>query len=208
MTRTRIGALAASVAAALGLIGYGVHAGFATSGQAVANISVGQFSCSVSSTDPSAVITNGGHSLTWALPAIESSAPGNSFVSDLTVTNAGTIPEVVHWTETTGGTLAASQWQPSGYMGYATGVSGDPLSNDLTLAAGQSHTYGPPADGASGIGFMWAALDNSYVGKTATVTYTANCSVVPPAPQSKVQFIGAASVAGNGAGGTSLQLAV
>jgi hypothetical protein len=170
---------------AVGLIGTGVGASFTDSATAALNINVGTFSCQVSSTDPHAVAS--GNSVTINLPDITSSASGNDFVTDVTVKNTGSMPQIVHWTEATGGTIT---WQPVGRMGYGAGTNGDPLSTDLTLTPGASHTY------TGGIGFMWAELTNADFGKSASVTYTANCSEVPPPPVSKIQYVGEASVAG------------
>jgi hypothetical protein len=187
---------AAILAVAVALVGGGVRASFTDTGSAAAHVAVGTFAVQISSTDPHAVVSPDGKSVTITLPTIQSSAAGNAYVQDLTVTNTGSIPMRVHWTETTGGTLAPTQWQPSGFMGYATGTAANNMSTDLTLAAGASHTYGA---GGNGVGFLWAELDNTYLGKTAQVTYTANATEVPPAPQSHIQFIGLASEAGHAA---------
>jgi hypothetical protein len=170
---------------ALGLLGAGVGATYTDSATAAQNISVGTFSCRVSATDPHAVVS--GNSVTINLPPILSSASSN-YLMDVTVTNTGTIPQIVHWSAATGGTIA---WQPSGRMGYAMGTSGDPMTTDLKLVGGASHTY------VGAIGFMWAQLTNADFGQSAQVTYTASCGEVPPPPQSKVQFVGVASATGN-----------
>ncbi len=73
------------------------------------------------------------------------------------------------------------------------------MTTDLTLAGGaQPHVR--ERLGFNGVGFLWAALpDNTYLGKTASVTYTANCGEVPAAPASKISFVGLASEAGHAA---------
>ena len=154
-------------------VGAGVSASWTDSATAAGTFTVGTLHCAVSSTDPSAVVS--GNSVTITAPPILSSAAGN-YLTSMTVTNTGSITEVVHWTEATSGTLPANRWSPTGPMGYATGGGSDLLSTDLTLNGGASHTY------ANGIGFIWAnaggsgvQLGNADEGMTATVTYTANC---------------------------------
>ena len=172
---------AVGVLGALALVGAGVSSSLTDSGTATEHVSVvGTFGCSLSSTDSNAVISPDGHTLTVNLPPILSSTAGSSYAQDLTVKNLGSGPIVVHWTEATGGTLAANQWQPSGAFGYTIGPSGNLLSTDLSLASLGTHTY-------TSLGFQWAALDNSYLGKTASVAYTANCGE-PPA--SHISLVG------------------
>ncbi len=172
---------------ALGLVGVGVNSSYTGAVSAVEHQSVGTFGCTLSSTDPNAV-GNGTNAVTINLPPIRASGSGN-YENDLTVHNAGTITTVVHWTEATGGTIV---WQPTGRMGYAAGTVADPMSTDLTLAGGASHTY-------SAVGFMWAELTNADLGQTASVTYTANCGEVPAAPASNISFVGLATEAGHAA---------
>jgi hypothetical protein len=188
----------ASLAASLGLVGVGVHAGLTSGASATASVNVGTFGCSVTSSDPNAVAS--GNSVTITLPPIVSSAASYRYVQDVTVTNTGSSPELVHWTFTQGGTLAANQWQGSGgLVGYTTGTSALNMTNDVVLqptgGPSSSVTYGA---GGNGVGFTWAALDNTYLGKTATLTYTANCGGLA---QSNISFVGAVSAAV--AGGTA-----
>jgi hypothetical protein len=97
-----------------------------------------------------------------------SSAAGSSYVQNVKVTNSGSMPELVHWTFATGGTIA---WAPSGRMSYAT----DSMSTDATLAGGASQTY------TGNIGFVWTELTNADFGQSAQLTMTANCGEVPAA---------------------------
>lgn len=166
------------------LVGAGVQASYLDSGSATVNQSVGTFSCTLSTTYPNSVISPDGHTVTMNMPTILSSAAGTSY-ADLTVRNSGTIPAVVHWTIVTGGSIA---WLPAGRMGYVAGTVADPMSTDLTLASGASHTY-------STTGFQWNVLTNADIGQTASVAYTANCGEVPAIPQSKISFVGAANEA-------------
>ena len=165
---------------ALALIGAGVNASYTDSGSATDHVTVGTFGCALSSTDPNMVISNGGHTATLNWPAINSSAAGSAY-SNLTVTNTGSMAAIVHWTEATSGTIT---WQPTGRMGYTIGSTGNLLSTDLNLAAGANHSY-------SSLGFQWATLTNADLGASASVSYTANCSEVPPAPVSHISFVGA-----------------
>jgi hypothetical protein len=182
MNLRKVAVLVAAGGLMAGLLGAGVSASYTDSATAALNVAVGTFGCTVSSTDPNAVPTSG-HAITFNLPPITSSAASSSYVKDLTVTNTGSMPVSVHWTYATGGTLIPSQWQtasggtggPNG-MAYAT----DSMTTDATLAVGTGKTY------TGNIGFVWTTLDNSYLGQTASVTYTANCgetqTVSVPAP--------------------------
>ena len=172
----------------LGLVGVGARAAMTDSGSVNESVKVGKLECKVTSTDPAAVISPDGHTVTVNLPDILSSASGNAY-SNFTVVNTGTMPELVHWSVTTGGTIA---FQPAGRMGYTVGPNGNLVTTDLTLAAGASHSY-------DNMGFQWATLQQADLGQTASVTYTANCGEVPPPPVSHIQFIGLASEAGHAA---------
>jgi hypothetical protein len=61
-------------------------------------------------------------------------------------------------------------------MTYQAGSVVDPMSTDLTLTPGGSHTY------SNDVGFAWNQLTNADFGKTAQVTFTANCGEVSPLP--------------------------
>jgi predicted ribosomally synthesized peptide with SipW-like signal peptide len=189
MTNIRKAAVAlAAGGTALGLISMGVGASFSDAGSATQTIKTGNLSCTLSSTDTAAVVSNGGHTITVNLPDIVSSAAGSAY-SNVSVNNIGSMPLVVHWTEATSGTAT---WQPTGTFGYTLGSNGNLLSTDLTLAAGASHAY-------DNLGFQWTALTNADLGATASVAYTANCADVPPAPASNISFIGLATEAGHAA---------
>ncbi len=163
----------------LGLvIGTGVSASYSDGATAVVNQHVGTFACTVSSTDPLAVVTNKGHTVTVNMPDILSSTSSNLY-TNFKLTNSGTIPAAVTWTVTPSGTIT---YQPAGRLGYT-----NPTANG-TLAPGASQSY-------SNVGFQWATLTNADLGKTASVSYTAACSEVPPPPVSKVSFVGAADAA-------------
>jgi predicted ribosomally synthesized peptide with SipW-like signal peptide len=150
MNLRKTAALLAAAGLTAGLVGAGVSASWTDSATAAGTFTVGTLHCAVSSTDPSAVVS--GNSVTITAPPITSSAAGN-YLTSMTITNTGSITEVVSWTEATSGTLPANRWQPTGPMGYATGAGSDLLSTNLTLAGGASHTY------ANGIGFQWANAD-------------------------------------------------
>ncbi len=144
----------------LGLIGFGtgVGANFVDQATAKSNVSVGTFKCDLTSTDTGVTFSPNGHSATVTLAEIDSSSPGHE-TAPLTVNNDGTIPLVVNWTVSTSGALFTSG---SGAMGYV------PAAQNVHVAPGNAHTYN--------IGFQWGSLSNPDLGKSGTVTYTANCT--------------------------------
>jgi hypothetical protein len=150
---------------AVGLVGSGARVAFAEERRGGQRIESATVSCTLSSTDPHAVTSNMGHTVTVKMPDIRSSAAGTD-LTNLTVTNSGSTPITVHWTEATSGTIA---WQPAGRMTYTIGSPGNRLSTGLTLAPGAHHSY-------DGLGFQWTQLTNADTGRTATVSYTAQCS--------------------------------
>jgi hypothetical protein len=191
MYRPRSGKIAgilAGVGVGVALLGGGVYATYTNSLAATASENVGNFDCMVSS--PAGTPSGNSHAITITEPPILNSGSSNYPAHDITVTNTGTIPELVHWTFVKSGNL---NWQPTGRIGYDHGSGSDLMDTDITLAGGASHTY------AGAIGFQWATLINDDLGTSGAVTYTANCGEVPAAPQSKIQFIGFASHAGNAA---------
>ena len=120
-TNLRRGAVLLAVGGlGLGLVGVGARAAMTDSGSVSGSIKVGKLECTLTSTDPLAVISNGGHTVTINLPDILSSASSNAY-SNFTVTNTGTMPELVHWTVAASGTIA---FQPTGNMGYTVGPNG------------------------------------------------------------------------------------
>lgn len=167
MARIRSAKTAAVLLAAtglgFGLIGSGVHATMTDGGSVSESVSVGSLHCAVSSTDPGAVVA--GNSVTLQLPSIQSSAAGSAGYANVTVSNTGTMPEVVHWTTAL-----------SGLSSRFTAAPGTPsIASDVTLAVGANQPY-------SGFGFVWSTLSNPDLGTSGSVTYTANCGEVPPPP--------------------------
>lgn len=160
MKTKKIAAIAAGVGAgALGLsligLGAGVGAQFTDSGTANAHLSVGTFSCTMSSSDNNVTITKQGHSASVTFPTINSSLPGSDS-APLTVTNSGTMPMKVNWTITT-----------SGHIFDAGHVSALPVTSGLAINSGNARTYN--------IGFQWDELQNVDLGRSGTATYTASC---------------------------------
>ena len=193
MNLRRIAAALAVAGLAIGLIGAGVAAQYTDTASAYLNAHVGTLTCLVSSSDPNAVVSPDGHSLTITMPDILSSASTAYFVQDVTLTNTGSIAEAITWTFATGGTLPADHWMPTGLLGYYTGTGnvGNPgnMQTPFQLAPGAHQTY-------TGVGFAVAdpgtgGLDNSYLDKTASVTMTAHCGEVPST--TGIQFIAGAS---------------
>ncbi len=182
-----------------GLIGSGVRAAMTDGGSASVSIKTGAVSCAVSSTDSNAVPSADGKSVTITLPPILASGSSSSYVKDMTVTNTGSLPANVVWSENmvttglvSGHTLVANH----GLINYTNGTGniGDPtrLETPLTLAPGAHQTYG---SSGNGIGFQWTELQNGDLGGTATVTYTATCGEKPPLVAGSISFVGAADKA-------------
>jgi predicted ribosomally synthesized peptide with SipW-like signal peptide len=142
----------------LGLLGAGVGAAFTDSATAVQNIKVGTFQCQISSTTPNAVVSTDKHSVTYNAADIMTSAAGTSPFS-FTVSSMGTIPVLVHVTQTTPVTPFTS-------------LLAAPA--DVTLAAFASTTYAA--------GLQWPVLGSADLGKAVTISYTANCGEVPAGP--------------------------
>ncbi len=193
-TTNKLVGVLACMGVGLGLMGAGVYASYSDSATASQSIDVsGQFACALSSTDHNWVISPDGHTATldWGTLNSSSNQPGASpLYSDLTIANTGSIPEVVKWTVTHGGTI---DFQPTGRMGYTAGspdMTG--AGNNVQLAPGASQNY-------TNLGFQWAELTNADLGKSASVSYHADCGEVPPPAASKVQFVGIASEAGHAA---------
>jgi hypothetical protein len=190
MFKTRqIAGVLAGVGVGVSLLGAGVYASYTDSATATANVGVGSFGCQVSS--PGGLVSSDGKSVTVNNPGILSSASGNAETTAM-VTNTGSIPAVVHWTEAITPAQSSGLWQPQGDMGYATGSTGNPMSTNITLQPlASSNPYT--------IGFMWAELGtgvpgnngNAYLGQPFQVVYTAACSEVPPPVASNISFVGA-----------------
>jgi hypothetical protein len=142
----------------VGMFGSGVGAAFTDSVLAIQNIKVGTFGCTISSTTPTALVSNGGKTVTYNAPDIMGSAAGNSPFS-FTVASTGSIPVLVHVTQTTP---------------VAPFTSMLPAPADVTLAAFASTTYAG--------GLQWPELGMSDQGQAASITYTASCGEVPSGP--------------------------
>ncbi len=99
-----------SALGALALIGAGVGASYSDSGTATETQHVGTFACTLTSTDPDAVISPDGHSVTVTQGPILSSASSSFPYSNFTIHNSGTIPTFVSWNVTTSGTIV---WEPA-----------------------------------------------------------------------------------------------
>jgi len=174
--------IAAVGAAALGVglisLGTGVGAQFTDSGTANANIAVGTFSCQLSSTDSSVLISNNGHTATVDLGTITSSAAGTK-TAPVTVTNTGSISLATTWSETTTGYLTSA-------------FTAIPAAAGVTLAAGAAQTVN--------IGFSWTELQNTDRGRSGTATYTVTCGELP---STQIVNSSALNYSGTGWGGWS-----
>ena len=176
--------IAAVGAGALGVglisLGTGVGAQFTDSGTASAKIATGTFSCQLSSTDTSVVISNSGHTATVDLGTINSSA-ASSQTAPVTVTNTGSIPLATTWSENTTGNI----------LGGSGAISAIPAAASLPLAPGAKQTVS--------IGFSWTALSNSDLNRSGTAVYTVTCNDV------KTQIVKSAALqySGTGWGGWS-----
>ncbi len=159
---------------ALALVGVGVNSSYTGAVSAVEHQSVGTFGCTLTSTDPNAVIVNSGQSstLTDSLGPILSSASSYAY-SNFTLTNTGSMPLYVSWTATPSGTIA---WQPSGRIGYT------PAPANETLAPGATESD-------LSAGFSWATLTNADLGTSGAVTYAASCR---EGVASNISFVGSA----------------
>ena len=201
-SRKLVGVLAC-LGTGLGLIGGGVYATYQDSATAQESLAVGGFGCQINVIpDPNTpnTVTVSGNSVTIDNPPIlQSNAHNDNYLANITLTNTGTIPAVVHWS-----------------LKYNTPDSTDPLwmhnggmidvgSAPVSIDAQHPYKNAPYLDGGDtspqyGIGYMWsAALDNRYPGQHFSVTYTAKCDEVPPPATSKVQFVGYASEVGHAA---------
>ena len=158
MNYRKIAGLLMAAGLVVGMFGSGVGAAFTDSVLAIQNIKVGTFGCTISSTTPTALVSNGGKTVTYNAPDIMGSAAGNSPFS-FTVTSTGNIPVLVHLTQTTPVAPFTSMLAPQ---------------PDVALAALASTTYAA--------GLQWPELVAADLGKAATITYTATCGEVPVGP--------------------------
>jgi hypothetical protein len=138
----------------VGLISSGVGASFTDSATAVANINVGTFGISISSTTSGAVVVNTGtagssvHTVTYSCPTIQSSAAGNCPLQ-FTIANTGSMPVTI--------TVAASS----------------PVAPFTAVAVAAGPTViavGGHVDFNGGI--SWPTLTDANLGASASVTYT------------------------------------
>jgi hypothetical protein len=150
-TARKLAVLLASSAAGLGLVGYGVHAAFTSSGQATASIAVGSMDIALQNATNGATVVDS-HHVTFAAPGVTSSTAGSSTFS-FDIKNVGSMPANV--------TVTAS-------------AGGDPsFSDNLALpSGGAQYTIQPGAvQTISNAGLKWGALSNSDLNSSATVTY-------------------------------------
>lgn len=201
-SRKLVGVLAC-LGAGLGLIGGGVYATYQDSATAQENLAVGGFGCQINvipdQYTPNTVTVSGNSVTIDNPPILQSNAHNDNYLANITLTNTGNIPAVVHWSlkyNTPDSTDPL--WMHNGGMidvgGAPTSIDAQhPYKNAPYLAAGDTSPQ-------YGIGYMWsAALDNRYPGQHFSVTYTANCDEVPPPAASHVQFIGMSSTSGHAA---------
>ena len=198
MNIRRITAALATAGLAIGLIGAGVAAQYTDTGTATVSAAVGTFKCVLSSTDPHAVVSPDGHTVTITASDLQSSAQV-IVDSNLTLKNTGSIPLIAHWTIT--GPVYGSG-PGSGHIGVSSGAPN--MANDLPLAPGASQLY-------TGIGFQMAdptqpgqpdhgyPLTNADLGLTFTATYKVDCHEVPPPASSHISFVGFAEATGHAA---------
>lgn len=164
MRRARmLAALMTAAALGVGLIGYGVHAAFTSTGAATANVSVGTFALDIPAGVANATYSPAGcthtlanpcTSITVSEPAITSSTGSDPL--SFTIANLGTIPA------TSVALVATHTFSSSAFSDLYTGLPSGLASG---LAGGATSA---PITG--GIG--WSALGNSDLGQSESVTYT------------------------------------
>ena len=156
MSLRKIAGVLVGLGLVVGMMGAGIGASFVDSASATANIAVGTFGLSITSTTAGAVVVNTGtagnssvHTVTYDCPTILSSKPG-SCPLQLTLTNTGTIPMTV-----------AVAWNTVPVPFQAI-----PMLNSYSLAGGESKPI-PQA------GIMWGQqLTDANLGQTISITYT------------------------------------
>jgi hypothetical protein len=143
------------VAGALFLVGSGVTAVLTDQGTATESIRVGEFGFEIemSSTTPGAVVAPDKHSVTFTAPDITSSAPG-TVPFTFAVTFHGVGPANIHVTQSNPGAPFTS-------------LLVDPVA-DVQLDDGETHAYDA--------GLAWPELSNADLGRTLTITYTADAT--------------------------------
>jgi hypothetical protein len=157
MSLRKVASVLVGLGLVIGLMGAGIGASFTDSASATANISVGTFGISISSTTLGAVPVNTGtpgnsvHTITYACPTVQSSAAATCPLQ-FTITNTGTMPATI--------TVAG-----------ALGTGSDTAFSVIAVAAGPTTIpVGGHVDFNGGI--SWGVLGNGDLTKTASVVYT------------------------------------
>ena len=161
MSLRKVAGLLGAFGLMAGLIGGGVGAQFTDQVTAVQNIHVGTFGCEITdaSPTPAAVIAFDKKSVSYTAPDIASSAAGSAPFS-FTVTSTGTIPALLHVTQTTPSDTLFTSLLPA------------PVT-DVTLAQNATKTYNA--------GLQWNELGLANLGEHVSITYTVACTVGPAA---------------------------
>jgi len=166
MSLRKIAGVLVGLGLIVGLMGAGIGATFTDTATATANISVGTFGISLSSTQ--GIVTcpagrlapDGACTIVYNAPTIQSSAPSSAPFS-FTVTENGSMPALIH---VVGVVTASGGVTP---LATFTDLLGSPADVTLTGVSGapaNAKTY-------SG-GLSWPMLSNNDLGSTHTVTYT------------------------------------
>ena len=164
MNPQKLGGLAATAGLSLMLVGGGLAASWSDSAQVQGGANVGTFACELSSTTPGAVVS--GDTVSYTEPAIQSSTILDFATLSVDVAATGSIPVRVHW-------LYSTDITPGGHWAVSEGTPS--ITDDVTLQPTESKHY-------EDLGFVVSLLDNTDLGVTHSVTYTADCSEVPPPP--------------------------
>jgi len=162
MNIRKTGAALVALGLAFGLVGAGVSATFTDSASVVQGATVGSFGCTVSSTVPGAIVAPDKHSVAFTAPDIQGSGQ-SSVPFPFTITATGSIGVQVHLTValTNQGNTFADMLNPSLTNGTQDVIVGP---------APASHTFAG--------GLKWGSLDNTYLGTTVSITYTAACGEI------------------------------
>lgn len=155
MTLRKIATLLLGAGLTFGILGAGISATFSDQLSATENIQVGTLGCIIDSTT-AGTIAAGGHSVTYDVPKIMSSA-ASSAPFTFTVKATGDIPTKLHLTQTTPAAPFTSLLASAA---------------DVTLAPAATHDYA--------VGLQWPELGPTDMGDTASITYTVACGELPP----------------------------
>jgi hypothetical protein len=150
MSLRRIAGLVICGGLAVGLIGSGVGAQFTDGVKADGSISIGSFSCLITSASPGATVAFDGKSVSY--PVVVDHSTGTAPVS-FTVKNMGSINAVLAVTAPT--------------VGPGWSVINAPLPAAVPVAAGSDVTYST--------GVAWSDLGNGSLNWSGTVEWTVNC---------------------------------